>query len=144
MLREGPIPAAVHGAWEYVAGCGLIAAPLLIDYSHGSATAVSVVLGVIVLILTSTTVSRTSLVNQIPVTVHVVVDYAVAAIMIGAPFLFGFSGEGAPTAVFLVGGVVHLLLTIGTRFEGGDRPSEPRRALRDEEIPEFEPPSRSG
>jgi hypothetical protein len=36
--------------------------------------------------------------------------------MIAAPFLFGFSREGAPTAFFIVLGVVHLLVTIGTRF----------------------------
>ena len=36
--------------------------------------------------------------------------------LIAAPFLFGFSDESAPTAFFIVLGVAHLLITIGTRF----------------------------
>jgi hypothetical protein len=41
--------------------------------------------------------------------------------MIASPFLFGFSDEGTPTAFFITLGVVHLLLTIGTRFVPGER-----------------------
>jgi len=40
----------------------------------------------------------------------------VAAVLIAGPFLFGFSDEGAPTAVFIVGGVLAVLITIATRF----------------------------
>jgi hypothetical protein len=36
--------------------------------------------------------------------------------LVAAPFLFGFSGEGPPTAAFIALGVVHLLVTVGTRF----------------------------
>jgi len=107
------------------------------------------VLGVLILVVASMTDSKTSLVNQLPLAVHIVFDYALAAILIGSPFLFGFSGEGAPTAIFIAGGVVHLLVTIGTRFQPKDQPPKPGRIpgkgeLRDDEIPEFEPPSRSG
>ena len=49
---------------------------------------------------------------------HVLLDYALAAILVAAPFLFGFSDETAPTAFFIVLGVAHLLITIGTRFRG--------------------------
>jgi len=149
MLREGPIPAVAHGLWEYLGAAGLIVAPLVVNYSHGAATAVSIVLGVLILVVASMTDSKTSLVNQLPLAVHIVFDYALAAILIGSPFLFGFSGEGAPTAIFIAGGVVHLLVTIGTRFQPKDQPPKPGRIpgkgeLRDDEIPEFEPPSRSG
>jgi hypothetical protein len=43
-------------------------------------------------------------------------DLAVVAFLVAAPFLFGFSGEGTATAFFMVLGVWHLLLTIATRF----------------------------
>jgi hypothetical protein len=43
-------------------------------------------------------------------------DVGLAAVLIAAPFLFGFNGESAPTAFFIVLGVGHLLMTIGTRF----------------------------
>src|SRR5436305_1227559 len=105
-----------------------------------------------------------SLINQVPLSMHIVFDYVIAGVMIASPFLFGFSGKSTPTAVFLAGGVVWLLLSIGTRYrkeevpERGtpkrgrstprtssseDRPSRVRPAadaVPDESIPEFEPP----
>ena len=117
MLRQGPIPYAVHGVIEYLAAVLFIAAPFLLDFSdEGSATALSVITGVVVLIIAATSNGPTSLINQIPVAVHVVLDYALAAVLIAAPFLFGFSDESTPTAFFIALGVVHLLLTIATRF----------------------------
>jgi hypothetical protein len=56
------------------------------------------------------------LVDQIAVSVHVVLDYFVVVLLIAIPFIFGFSDEGAPTAFFIALGVTHLLVTIGTRF----------------------------
>jgi len=38
-------------------------------------------------------------------------------VLIAAPFLFGFSDESSPTAFFIIIGVSHLLITIGTRFK---------------------------
>ena len=52
----------------------------------------------------------------IPARAHAIAEYVAGAVLIAAPFLFGFSDEGRPTAFFIVVGVVHLLLTIGTRF----------------------------
>jgi small neutral amino acid transporter SnatA (MarC family) len=158
MVKQGPIPAFVHGLWEYIAGIALIAAPLLLNYDHGSATAASIVLGVLLIFLTATTSSSTSLVNQIPLPVHILLDYALAAVLIAAPFLFSFSSESTPTAVFIAGGIVHLLISIGTRYRkdehpkrgtpkrkkqvARERPPAANRGVRDDEIPEFEPPAR--
>lgn len=116
MLRQGPIPRFVHGVIEYLAGAFLIIAPFLLSYDNGSAVAVSIVAGVIVLLIASATEGHTSLIDSIPLSVHVVLDYALAAVLVAAPFLFGFSGEGAPTAAFIALGVAHLLITVGTRF----------------------------
>jgi hypothetical protein len=55
-------------------------------------------------------------VNQIPRAAHVALDYVLVVVLIALPFLAGFSDETAPTVVFIVVGVVHLLITIGTRF----------------------------
>ncbi len=55
--------------------------------------------------------------GPIPPFVHGLLDYGLAALLIAAPFLFGFSDEGAATAFFIALGVLHLLITIGTRFE---------------------------
>jgi hypothetical protein len=170
MVRQGPIPAFVHSLVEYLAGALLIAAPLLLDYSSGAAKAVSIVLGVFVLFLVATTTSTMSLINQVPLSMHIVFDYVIAAVMIASPFLFSFSGESTPTAVFLAGGVLWLLLSIGTRYKKEEHPPRgtPKReqraaraatpsdagetrgaparvrpapdAVPNESIPEFEPP----
>jgi hypothetical protein len=150
MVRQGPLPAFVHSLIEYVAGVALIAAPLLLDYHAGAAKAVSIVLGVLVIFLAATTTSTMSLINQVPLSMHIVFDYAIVAVLIASPFLFSFSDEGTPTGVFLAGGVAWLLISIGTQYRHDETPQrgEPKRrrlrrapdAVPDESIPEFEPP----
>jgi hypothetical protein len=129
MVKQGPVPAFVHSLIEYIAGALLIAAPLLLDYKAGAATAASIVLGVLVLFLVATTTSTLSLINQVPLSMHIVFDYVIAAVLIASPFLFSFSDESKPTAVFLAGGVVWLLMSIGTRYRKEEIPArgEPKR-----------------
>jgi hypothetical protein len=156
MVKQGPVPAFLHGLYEYLGGGLLIALPFLIDYDSGAATAVSIVLGVLVIFLAATTDSTMSLVDQISLPAHIALDYVLVVILIASPFLFGFSGESAPTAVFIVAGVLHLLVSIGTRYRKEQAPPSEERAVgpasdRDrepatggDEIPEFELPPRSG
>jgi hypothetical protein len=116
MFRQGPIPAFVHGLAEYAAAVLFIAAPFLFGFDSDTATAVSIVAGVLVLIVASSTDMSTGLIKSIPVQAHVILDYLLALVLIASPFLFGFSDDGTATAFFIVLGVVHLLLTIATRF----------------------------
>jgi hypothetical protein len=116
LIHEGPVPFFVHGLIEYIAGLALIAAPLLLDYDSGAAIAISIVVGIVALLVAATTEGPTSLVNAVTLPVHVVLDYVLALFLIATPFLFGFGGETAPTVFFIALGVIHLLLTIGTRF----------------------------
>lgn len=102
---------------EYVAGVLFIAAPFLFGYEDPYAVGVSIAVGVLVLVMAAATVGPTSLIKSIPVTVHAAIDYALAVFLIAAPFVFRFNDEGAPTAVFIVLGVAHLLVTIGTKFK---------------------------
>jgi hypothetical protein len=124
VIGQGPIPRFVHGVIEYVAAVALIVAPFLLDFS-GAAIAVSIVAGLIVLVVAAVTDGPTSLINSLPLPAHVLLDYALAALLVASPFLFGFSGETSPTAFFIGLGVLHLLVTIATRFRG---PDEPRRS----------------
>ena len=124
MFKQGPIPAFVHGLIEYAAGALLIAAPFLFAFDSDTATAVSIVAGVAVLIIAASTAMSTGLIKSIPVPAHVILDYALAILLIASPFLFGFDDDSTATAFFIVLGVVHLLLTIATRFL---REEEPRR-----------------
>jgi hypothetical protein len=116
MMRDGPIPLFVHGVVEYLAAALLIVAPFLLSYDSGTATALSIAMGVVVLAFTASTDAPTGLIHQIPRAAHVVLDFVLAVVLIALPFLGGFSGETAPTAFFIVAGVAWLLLAIGTRF----------------------------
>ena len=121
MLREGPIPRFVHGLVEYAAAVLFFVAPFVLDFDSGAATAASIVAGVLVLVLAAASEGPTSLVNQVPLAAHVVLDYFLAVALIAIPFVAGFSDEGSPTAFFIAIGVLHLLVSIGTRFRPRER-----------------------
>ena len=123
MIRQGPIPHFAHGLIEYLAAVVFIVAPFVLDFD-GSATAVSIVAGLLVLVVAAVTDGPTSLVNSLPLEAHILIDYAFAALLIAAPFLFGFSDKTAPTAFFIVLGVIHLLVTIATRFRSPEGPRQ--------------------
>ncbi len=116
MLKQGPIPALVHGALEYLVGALLIAAPFLLGFDSGKAVAASIVLGLLLLAFTAMSTIPTALVKGISIGLHVGGDVVFALVLIALPFVLSFSDETAPTALFVVVGVLHLLVTIGTRF----------------------------
>ncbi len=116
MLREGPIPVFVHGLVEYLVGALLIAAPFLFSFDSGTAIGASIVLGVALIGLAAVTRGPTSLVDQLPRSVHVTADVVIVAVLFVSPFVLGFRNEAAPRNLFLFLGVAHLLVTIGTRF----------------------------
>lgn len=128
MISQGPIPRFLHGVIEYLAGVLLIAAPFLFGFESDAAVALSIVAGVVVIAVAASTEGAGSLIDSIPISIHVLIDFALAAVLIAAPFLFGFSGESAPTAFFIVLGVLHLLVTIGTRFRSPHEDSRPEEA----------------
>ena len=122
MFKKGPVPAFVHGLVEYAVGVLLIAAPFLFTFDSDIATGISIAAGVVVLIVNGSTAMSTGLVKSIPVQAHVMLDYVLAIFLIASPFVFGFDDDGSATAFFLVLGIVHLLLTIATRFIREERP----------------------
>jgi hypothetical protein len=122
MFKKGPIPAFVHGVLEYAAAVLLIAAPFVFGFESDTATGIAIAAGVVVLIVNGSTAMSTGLIKSIPVPAHVMLDYVLAIVLIAAPFVFAFDDDGSATAFFLVLGIVHLLLTIATRFIRDERP----------------------
>lgn len=116
MLNQGPVPVLVHGVLEYVVGVLFIAAPFLFGFDSSAATASAIVVGLLLLAFTATSALPTGLVSSITVGVHVTVDLVFAVLLVALPFILGFRDEAAPTALFIVVGVLHLLVTIATRF----------------------------
>jgi hypothetical protein len=117
---------SVHGVIEYLAAALFIVAPFLLDYDSWAATAVSIVVGVLIIVVAALTAGPTGLVKQIPIQAHLVIDFVLVVVLIVAPFAFGFSDETNPTVFFIALGVAHLLITLATRFvRGGDAAVEP-------------------
>jgi hypothetical protein len=127
VFNQGPIPAFVHGLLDYATAVLLIAAPFVFAFDSDTATGIAIAAGVVVLIVNASTAMSTGLIKSIPVPAHVMLDYLAALFLIAAPFLFGFDSDSSATAFFLVLGVVHLLLTIATRFIREERPPKQRR-----------------
>ena len=124
MLREGPIPQAVQGLLEYLAGIVFVAAPFVLDFTgNGVATATSIVVGIVFLVLAATSQGPTGLVKQVSPPVHALLDAALAILLVAAPFVLGFSGQATPRNLFLVAGVLWLLITIGSRYDRRPRPA---------------------
>ncbi len=116
MLHQGPFSAGLHGLLEYLVGGFFIASPFIFGFDATAATAIGIVGGVTLILLAATSASGPSLTTIVPVNVHVIFDLVLSAFLIASPFVLGFSGEPAPTALFIVAGVLHLLVTVGTRF----------------------------
>jgi SPW repeat-containing protein len=124
MLREGPIPQAVQGLLEYLAGIVFVAAPFVLDFTgNGVATATAIVVGIVFLVLAATSQGPTGLVKQVSPPVHALLDAALAILLVAAPFVLGFSSQATPRNLFLVAGVLWLLITIGSRYDRKPRPA---------------------
>ena len=133
MFKNGPLPPWIHGSVDYLLGAFLILSPFLFSYDAGAATATGIVAGVLVLVLAASTAWATGLIKSIPPSAHAIFDLIIAVLLIASPFLFGFSDETAPTAVFMVTGVLALLYAIGTRYSPEPKPPrEPRRQRSDQ------------
>lgn len=116
MFRQGPLPPLVHGLLDYLVGIALLAVPFAVGFDEDAATAVSVALGVVLLIVAASSDLPTSPVHSIPRALHVVLDYAIGVALVAAPFLLGFSDDGTAAPSLIGLGVVQLLHTLATRF----------------------------
>lgn len=93
-----------------------ILAPFVLGFDSDTATTLSIVLGVIVLLTGLTTRWRLSVMKLIPLRMHFMADVLVGIVAIAAPFVLGFSDETAPTVFFVVMGVGELLAAFGTAW----------------------------
>lgn len=127
MLKEGRIPLTAHAAGEPLLVVLLIAAPFLFGYSDDAGpTALSILLGIVVMVEAASTDWRLSLVQVIPVRVHAIIDVVLGIVLIASPFLFGFTDVAAATAFFIVLGLLMVLGFLGTEWKP-DGARGPRR-----------------
>ncbi len=55
--------------------------------------------------------------GPIPIALHEAAEPFLVALLIAAPFLFGFSDEGAPTALAIIAGVLILVVAMSTKWK---------------------------
>ena len=126
-MRRGLISADTHGAIEPLVAVLFIAAPWLFGFSDvDSATAVSVAVGVVMLIAGPMTRWRYSL-KVIPQRMHFMTDLALAAFLILSPFIFGFSHEGGATRFVIIAGLIEAMTALSTRWEPEGAPARSGR-----------------
>jgi hypothetical protein len=116
-MRTRPIPLGVHAMAEPLLALLLVLAPFLFGFSDvDSATAISILAGVALLVVGMSTNWRLSLFNLIPLPIHAMLDIGMGVFLIASPFLFGFSDEAAPTVFFVLFGLTEVLASLGTRW----------------------------
>jgi hypothetical protein len=117
-MPHGPLPLRAHQAIEPLAALLLIAAPWIFGFDgNDTATTISVIAGVVVLITGMSTRWRMSLVKLIPLRTHFMMDVGLGIALIAVPFIAGFSDDGGATRFFVIAGVLELGTALMTRWD---------------------------
>jgi hypothetical protein len=117
-MSNGPLSLRTHQAVEPVAALLLIVAPWLFGFSdNDTATTLSIIVGVIVLVTGMSTRWRMSLVKLIPLRTHFMMDLGVGIALIVLPFIGGFSDHGGATRFFVIAGALELATALMTRWD---------------------------
>jgi hypothetical protein len=117
-MRRGLVPLNVHAAIEPIVAIVLIAAPWIFGFSDvSSAKTISIVVGVIMLLSGAMTRWRLALVRVIPLRLHFMTDLLLGLVLIVAPFVFGFSGNGAATRFMIIAGALELVTALATQWD---------------------------
>src|ERR1700709_2917240 len=114
------LPLRIHAVIEPLIGLVLILSPWIFGFSDANdAQALCIVLGVIVIIAGAMTDWRASLVRVIPLRVHFMTDLLIAAVLIVAPFVLGYSSNGAATRFTIIAAVLEAIPPSPTPWRGG-------------------------
>jgi len=120
-MRRGPIPLLMHASIEPIAAVLLIASSWIFGFSNnGTAQAVTIIIGAIMLVSGAMTDWRLAFARLIPLRVHFMTDLALGAVLVVSPFVFGFSGNGAATRFAIIFGALEMVTALGTRWEQPD------------------------
>ncbi|MFL5832826.1 MAG: SPW repeat protein [Solirubrobacterales bacterium] len=117
-MDRGPIPLNLHAAIEPLVAVIVIAAPWIFGFSEtDSATAICVIVGLVMLVSGALTDWRMSLARVIPLRMHLMTDLLLAAVLVLSPLVFGFADEGGPTRFMVIAGVLEAMTALMTRWD---------------------------
>jgi hypothetical protein len=113
------LPAWFHAIADYAVGALLIIIALAVGGST-AAVATGVVVGAVVLLVSMATQYPLGVVKVLPFTIHSAGDYLAALLLLVAPFALNFRGsDGGLTAVYIVGGLAVLGVSLITNYQYG-------------------------
>jgi hypothetical protein len=117
-MPRGPLPLRMHAMMEPLAAILVIAAPWIFGFSDvDSATTLSVIIGVAILLTGMSTRWRWSLVKLIPLRTHFMMDVGIGILLVAAPWILGFGDEGGAARFFVIAGVLELGTALMTRWD---------------------------
>ena len=92
------LPTKIHGALDYLVGIALLLAPNIFQFADmgGAAAWIPRVLGVVLIVYSIFTKYEWGVVKVIPMSYHLMVDFAASLVLTASPFIFGFIRK-APT-----------------------------------------------
>jgi hypothetical protein len=115
------IPTKFHAPLDYIVGVALIAAPWIFQFSDvTAAAAVSIVLGIGLIVYSLFTNYELGVWKVAPMAVHNLIDVIAGAFLAASPWIFGFADEPANVWVpHVVVGVAAVFLGLTTVQKGG-------------------------
>ncbi len=111
------IPASVHGFLDYAVAITLIAGPFVLGF-EGIAQYLALAGGVGLFVYSLITDYSLSARKLLPFSVHLIIDFVAALVLVAAPFLFGF--EGLTKIFYLVIGVAVIVVVLLTNPNTGE------------------------
>jgi hypothetical protein len=115
------IPTKFHAPLDYIVGVALIAAPWIFQFSDvTAAAAVSIVLGIGLIVYSLFTDYELGVWKVAPMAVHNLIDVVAGAFLAASPWIFGFADESANVWVsHVVVGLAAVFLGLTTVQRGG-------------------------
>ena len=115
------IPTKFHAPLDYIVGVALIAAPWIFQFSDvTAAAAVSIVLGIGLIVYSLFTNYELGVWKVAPMAVHNLIDVVAGGFLAASPWIFGFADESTNVWVpFVVVGLAAVFLGLTTVQKGG-------------------------
>ncbi len=116
------LPTRVHGLLDYVVGAALLLAPNIFQFNQvgGAAVFIPRLLGVVLIVYSLLTRYEWGLIKLVPMTYHLMIDFAAAVFLAASPFIFGFV-EQKPNAWLphIAVGIAVIIVVLVSRTQPG-------------------------
>ncbi len=107
------LPTSIHGILDYLYGIAFIAAPKLSHFDGQSVTAITTIIGILVIVYSLFTNYELSLFKSIPMKVHLAFDFFIGLFLLLSPLLFHF--DHPVNLTFVLFGVFSIVASIITK-----------------------------